>query len=466
MLVATSVAACSPVDGTPDDQPDTDGDGLSDRDELQLYGTSPLQTDTDGDGFSDFSEIVSHAFDPANDPYEFNPRVADLPRIAIEMTSAPEIVIVTTETDGETRTFETSRADDNTFARTDGTDYSELISNSLSTPVTVTHEVAVGTVVRGDAGTDGRGDGGDGGSPADAGDAGTDAGEDAGEGASDDGGGGTAVTARDAISQTYDPSSTAETSVTFSEAQMQQFSETLTATEAYAESSSVSRISGAFKVTLRIVNDGHIGYRINSILLTSYLSTDDDPAYPIGNMSLDSPLTTFAPFSVPPRTRTAPLNFVRDVLSLETTEILLRESRALTIRLGAYELADLDGKPFDARATEIASKTAVVEIDFGTRRPRERWLVATNLEPGLPGVTARRALEDVLRIPIDADERGLYAVRGIGSRTSRPAWIGELRHDDGATVVATPYDEAAEPYDLRSIRLRAGDVLHLAYVDG
>mgnify|MGYP000904688269 CR=1 FL=1 len=42
---------------------DTDGDGLTDWDELNLYKTSPYLNDTDSDGFSDKAEI-----DSANDP--------------------------------------------------------------------------------------------------------------------------------------------------------------------------------------------------------------------------------------------------------------------------------------------------------------------------------------------------------------------------------------------------------------
>lgn len=36
---------------------DTDGDGLSDYDELYIYGTSPFLADTDSDGVSDLNEI-------------------------------------------------------------------------------------------------------------------------------------------------------------------------------------------------------------------------------------------------------------------------------------------------------------------------------------------------------------------------------------------------------------------------
>lgn len=38
---------------------DTDGDGLSDWDELNVYNTSPYLEDSDSDGFSDFEEIMN-----------------------------------------------------------------------------------------------------------------------------------------------------------------------------------------------------------------------------------------------------------------------------------------------------------------------------------------------------------------------------------------------------------------------
>jgi hypothetical protein len=44
--------------GTSDHNPDSDGDGLSDYEEVFLYGTSPTNPDTDGDGLSDGMEIA------------------------------------------------------------------------------------------------------------------------------------------------------------------------------------------------------------------------------------------------------------------------------------------------------------------------------------------------------------------------------------------------------------------------
>ncbi len=49
--------------GTDPNNPDTDGDGLSDGDEVLIWKTNPLNPDTDGDGFKDGDE-VKHGYNP------------------------------------------------------------------------------------------------------------------------------------------------------------------------------------------------------------------------------------------------------------------------------------------------------------------------------------------------------------------------------------------------------------------
>ena len=46
--------------------PDTDGDGLSDGDEVNKYHTDPLKKDTDGDGLTDGEEVLKYHTDPLN----------------------------------------------------------------------------------------------------------------------------------------------------------------------------------------------------------------------------------------------------------------------------------------------------------------------------------------------------------------------------------------------------------------
>jgi hypothetical protein len=49
--------------GTSASSADTDGDGLFDREEVEVYKTNPLKTDTDGDSYVDGAE-VSNGYDP------------------------------------------------------------------------------------------------------------------------------------------------------------------------------------------------------------------------------------------------------------------------------------------------------------------------------------------------------------------------------------------------------------------
>ncbi|MCF6276283.1 MAG: thrombospondin type 3 repeat-containing protein [Candidatus Magasanikbacteria bacterium] len=49
--------------GTSNKEFDTDGDGLSDKTEIEILGTDPLNPDTDGDGFADGYEVIK-GFNP------------------------------------------------------------------------------------------------------------------------------------------------------------------------------------------------------------------------------------------------------------------------------------------------------------------------------------------------------------------------------------------------------------------
>lgn len=50
--------------GTDPNNPDTDGDGLWDGDEVRKYYTNPLNPDTDSDGLSDGDEVLNYKTDP------------------------------------------------------------------------------------------------------------------------------------------------------------------------------------------------------------------------------------------------------------------------------------------------------------------------------------------------------------------------------------------------------------------
>ncbi len=51
--------------GTDPENPDSDGDGLNDGDELRRYRTNPLRSDSDGDGLTDGDEVTKYKTDPS-----------------------------------------------------------------------------------------------------------------------------------------------------------------------------------------------------------------------------------------------------------------------------------------------------------------------------------------------------------------------------------------------------------------
>ena len=79
---------------------DTDFDGLSDADEINVYGTDPNYEDTDGDGLSDGREINELGFNASVNPYVYNPLVADLPKFEFEITSMPDVFFNYSDTTG------------------------------------------------------------------------------------------------------------------------------------------------------------------------------------------------------------------------------------------------------------------------------------------------------------------------------------------------------------------------------
>jgi hypothetical protein len=79
VVVTNSAGSTSSNPATISVIPDSDGDGLSDADEIDIYNTDPNQADSDGDGLSDYAEILTHETNPLardsdgdgfNDAYE------------------------------------------------------------------------------------------------------------------------------------------------------------------------------------------------------------------------------------------------------------------------------------------------------------------------------------------------------------------------------------------------------------
>lgn len=119
--------------------PDSDGDedGLTYQEETEVYFTSPTLADTDGDGISDGDEVNELGFNASANLYRFNPLIADLPTIGLDFVTIPELVL----------TFTDSSGTENKFSRADGGDEVQIDTRSHTGGVSVTLGIEKGVSI-------------------------------------------------------------------------------------------------------------------------------------------------------------------------------------------------------------------------------------------------------------------------------------------------------------------------------
>ena len=428
---------------------DTDGDGICDTDETVLHGTSPLLADTDGDGMSDYEEIVLHSFNPMSNPLRFNPRVADVPLMTVRVTGPPLISLTLTATDGETWSYETAQTiDENitvSLSTSEQDSFSSTFGNSESIDSQVTVEFRDEPLA----------------APANA------------QNAPDlvpealandlplpvalDPGGPDAIVLTNGITSTVDRSNTQGVTLSFTAQQTWGLRRALTFAQAYSRSHTLSASGGVLEVLVEIANRGNVAFPISNLVLSASLVTAGGVEVPLGNLDINTRLFAYNPYSLLPGAQHGPVNFSRDLLTLEQVEALALNAQGLKLRVGVFELADADGKSYVFDSQTTFARTATVDIDYGDERPRERHLVATNLDSALPGVTMRRVFDEILRIPFSSDPKmGLTSVRNIPAESD--SWTVELLHREFGEPFVTAL---SPPYEFLGILLRAGDVIHL-----
>src|SRR5215213_2180198 len=128
--------------------PDTDGDGVADGDEVNLYGTDPFTWDTDGDGVSDGGEL----FDLRTDPLVWNDFAVDGAEAAPEeQVAAAEAPAVAGEIPGDSAALAQATKED--LTATNGDAAALGTGNASSAPGTVTRNGVSGTSLLGPDGT-------------------------------------------------------------------------------------------------------------------------------------------------------------------------------------------------------------------------------------------------------------------------------------------------------------------------
>jgi len=441
--------ACVPVSqsNTCVGNTDSDGDTLSDCEELSVYYTHPWLADTDGDSFDDGREAAD--FNPENNRYLFNPRVADMAQIAVDLTAVPKVDLVFSQGGSVQSSVQTSyeQTEANSIRRDWGGETSRQLevghTLSVSNTQTVGAELSVGL---------------------------TDV--------------GATASYENSLTLGFEQSTsqTRGSSVNWSRAATTENTRAYGETLDLTEEENYLYDSGVLEVTARVRNDGHIPYDLENLTLSAVLF---DPARPFDIEAIGT--MTFSEGGFPATTilagESAPLNFSTDI-TLGKAQRLLRESENIVVMPGTFRLLDIDNQSALLVDRDVSARTATVVVDYGVDAAREdKFRVAVNRGDGQKSISVADALNQIL---------GLDTMEGAGQwtfgrddtpSTTAPGLVGVnsypmdnatnrywlLAHnrnaDEGTSERVTDYYNVLQSgYDLAAVALRAGDKLHIVYV--
>jgi hypothetical protein len=437
-------------------QSDTDVDGLEDRDEVNRWGssptnvdsdgdasgngayfdggealiagTSPTLADTDGDGRSDFEELNQDAT---------NPLLADLPKPRLRWVGEMDVDLDTRREDGS----EVSNAVSHRYETTRSRATEETSSSATQTSVETSKSVTVEA------------------------------------NASYPFGGGVDVTVSGSQTEGYVEESGSSLSSTSMRASQDAYEEVTTRVTSFNE----EILGGRLGLNLEILNAGTRTFELSGLVVTALRRSPSNPARftPVTSLALPEDADGLV---LGEGEAAGPFLVSGELTAREALDLLANPS-ALVFRTANVQLTDRTGEAFEFRiGEETNARTALVTIDYGGFAPLERYRVATNVERGPDGRPVGIRLADVLERIVGLTEGTGYAtatdasgrevltrVRGIetqpnGRGGSDRFWLVMAAENPGAGS-ATVEERILDPeLDFGEQVLLARDAVYLTYV--
>ncbi len=390
-----------------------------------LIGDLAPDSDPDGDGFSTEEETGTFAFDPVVDTARFNPLIADVPEISIELVN--DINLELEGTLSQTDSLATT-----TVNATERTDTTQDID---TTETTETHQVGgeVGASPSGLAGS---------------------------------------------VNYSYTNSTTNTTGTITTE----EFREQNSLAVETSQASTANVDNGRLSFTVGVSNAGHVDFRMEDITINVSRLTSDGRRVPVGAASAEPgfALTEGAP--------PAELQLMVEDIPAVTALEMARELTGLEFVISTFTLSEIgkgdvrtDAADFSQYQQRVRQNTASIAIDAGPSGQIEQAFVSTTYDRNSDGTPAGTPLCEALRVLLGRTLGVSDEVTGINGSdfpvqvlTSLDQRIGNVDVDfprNGSenaywiTDVGSASIGNNLPFGLDNVNLRAGDATRLVFYE-
>ncbi len=439
-------------------KPDTDSDGLGDAEEINIYGSSAFKVDSDADSqgdpkLFDGSEILIYGTSPtltdtdgdrlgqledeggniiqASDWYEinnagFNPAVADIPKLDLNIATDPTVVLdITygTGSDAEHQFYQaTLESDTSELDKTNSSSNSNTIENSQKIGVEVESEIAWPP----------------------------------------------SANIKISAEANFTQASTNEQSSSITETASQTAQQEYSNYQTYSSTNDETYSDGTISVGFKIKNTGDVTFTLKDLQLSALKRDLTDPESVKVYATLE-PTIQSGGYTISPSSETGVLEITNTQVNATLVKELLQSPESLFFDVAYFELENEDGESYSFIAQDVTSKTGLLVIDYGgeNNQPVEKYAVATNVyrtENGTPaGVTLSEILTNILEIPYETDPNNdnLKSIRNVETDPTNPKtegfWVvmtsSESIDDDPETQI--PFDD---------IVMKNKDVVELVYV--
>ena len=313
------------------DTTDTDGDGLSDWDEINKYFTDPANSDTDGDGWSDSLEVNGLYNADYN---SFNPLIADTPQLEIKMTRKPGIAykytISNTDSVTESQTINDGVTGSESSTNSNTKTHNETHAWSTELGISISHEW---------------------------------------------GKGGAGIHYKNVTTGSFKTAYSGNVangdSYTYSKSASEGWSKSWSNGKSTSSSKNKSVSGGVVTIPVKFKNPSNIAYTVNNVIVALYRIPNNNAASRIFVRNLT--LSSEKAFTIEPRSESGEFELIAD-LGIAQTEELLKWSTGFEIEVSGYKITlQKDGKnanDFTEALTEVKAKTAAIYIDWGATSGR------------------------------------------------------------------------------------------------